>query len=98
MEDGMINVPAILMGENGEPHHFLGIGRGEINGKEYVSLTFHQIPEGTDYTWGDLCKEEERPEMFFSIAFGSVKCVDVMISQLKKLKKEMMKKEPKNGD
>jgi len=98
MEDGMIDVPSILMGENGEPHHFLGIGRGEINGKEYVSLTFHKIPEGKDYTWGDLWKEEGNPEMFFAIAFGSVKCVDVMISQLKKIKKEMMKKESKNGD
>ena len=36
--------------------------------------------------------------MFFAIAFGSVKCVDVMISQLKEIKKEMMEKESKNGD
>lgn len=98
MEDGMINVPALLMGEDGKPHHFLGIGYGEVKGKEYVSLTFHKIPEGKEYTWGDFWEEEGHPEMFFSIAFGSVESVDGMISQLEKVKKEMMNKESENGD
>ena len=87
------NVSSILLGEDGKPHHLLGVGYGEVNGKNYVSLTFHQIPEGRKYKYGEKWDGKGKPEMFFSIAFGSVKSVDGMIAKLEQVKELMLEQE-----